>query len=213
MILDTNALSAAADGDQGVLEAVAETEQFAVPVIVLGEYRLGIAQSRRRKDYEDWLRACVDAVTVLDVDEETTCQYARIGLELKKNRQADTVQQSLDWSLVPSAFAASSARARHFDFVPGIKKGSAGNHHVAGDLAERHGSRPITFGENTRRVRASRTEVLGHMTDATILARSLGYTSESAFSNAFKRVTGKAPKTYRSAVSAATPMENKTTKW
>lgn len=30
-----------------------------------------------------------------------------------------------------------------------------------------------------------------------ILARSLGYTSESAFSNAFKRVTGSAPKRYR----------------
>ena len=32
-----------------------------------------------------------------------------------------------------------------------------------------------------------------------VLARSLGYTSESAFSNAFKRVTGNAPKRYRSA--------------
>ena len=30
-----------------------------------------------------------------------------------------------------------------------------------------------------------------------IVGRSLGYTSESAFSNAFKRVTGKAPKRYR----------------
>jgi AraC-like DNA-binding protein len=30
-----------------------------------------------------------------------------------------------------------------------------------------------------------------------VLARSLGYTSESAFSTAFKRVTGAAPKRYR----------------
>ncbi len=35
------------------------------------------------------------------------------------------------------------------------------------------------------------------------LARSLGYTSESAFSNAFKRVTGRAPKRYQSAVRAS----------
>ncbi len=35
------------------------------------------------------------------------------------------------------------------------------------------------------------------------LARSLGYTSESAFSNAFKRVTGNAPRSYRTAVRAA----------
>jgi AraC-like DNA-binding protein len=34
------------------------------------------------------------------------------------------------------------------------------------------------------------------------LAQSLGYASESAFSNAFKRVTGSAPRTYRDAVSA-----------
>lgn len=32
-----------------------------------------------------------------------------------------------------------------------------------------------------------------------VLARSLGYTSESAFSNAFKRATGTAPKRYRTA--------------
>ncbi len=32
-----------------------------------------------------------------------------------------------------------------------------------------------------------------------VLARSLGYTSESAFSNAFKRATGKAPRRYRTA--------------
>ena len=36
-----------------------------------------------------------------------------------------------------------------------------------------------------------------------VLARSFGYTSESAFSNAFKRVTGHAPKRYRSIVRAS----------
>lgn len=35
-----------------------------------------------------------------------------------------------------------------------------------------------------------------------VLARSLGYTSESAFSNAFKRVTGDAPKRYRTVARA-----------
>ncbi len=56
LILDTNALSAAADRDPGALQVVARAERLAVPVIVLGEYRLGIAQSRRRTEYEDWLR-------------------------------------------------------------------------------------------------------------------------------------------------------------
>jgi AraC-like DNA-binding protein len=30
-----------------------------------------------------------------------------------------------------------------------------------------------------------------------VIAQTLGYASESAFSNAFKRVTGKSPKAYR----------------
>ncbi len=48
MILDTNALSAAADCEPAALQVIASAERLAVPVIVLGEFRLGIAQSRHR---------------------------------------------------------------------------------------------------------------------------------------------------------------------
>jgi len=41
LILDTNALSAAADHDPSALEIVARAAHLAVRVIVLGEYRLG----------------------------------------------------------------------------------------------------------------------------------------------------------------------------
>ncbi len=34
-------------------------------------------------------------------------------------------------------------------------------------------------------------------TPVAVVARSMGYASESAFSNAFKRVNGKSPRTYR----------------
>ena len=122
MILDTNALSAAADGDQGVLEVVAETEQIAVPVIVLGEYRLGIAQSRRRKDYEEWLRAWVASVTVFDVDQGTTYQYARIGLELKKIGKPIPSNDLWIAALCRQHSLPLLSRDRHFDFVPGIKR-------------------------------------------------------------------------------------------
>ena len=84
MILDTNALSAVADGEDSAIELVARAERLAVPVIVLGEYRLGIAQSRQKASYESWLRQWIAAVLVLDIDEETTHSYAAIGLELKK---------------------------------------------------------------------------------------------------------------------------------
>ena len=83
MILDTSALSAAAHCEPSALEVVARAEHLAVPVIVLGEYRLGIAQSRHKVSYEAWLRDWVSAVSVLEIDEQTTHSYAVIGLELK----------------------------------------------------------------------------------------------------------------------------------
>ena len=122
MILDTNALSAAADGDQGVLEVVAEAEQIAVPVIVLGEYRLGIAQSRRGKEYERWLRAWVAAVSVLDVDQETTFQYAKIGLELKNIGKPIPSNDLWIAALCRQHSLPLLSRDRHFDFVFGVKR-------------------------------------------------------------------------------------------
>ncbi len=42
-----------------------------------------------------------------------------------------------------------------------------------------------------------------------VIAQSLGYGSESAFSNAFKRMTGQSPKAYRAAATAAESAPNK----
>jgi predicted nucleic acid-binding protein len=84
LIPDTNALSAAGDGEPSALEIVARAARLWVPVIVLSEYRLGIAQSRHNASYEAWLREWLSTVGVLDIDDDTTHSYARIGLELKK---------------------------------------------------------------------------------------------------------------------------------
>jgi predicted nucleic acid-binding protein len=52
MILDTNALSAFVDGEATVREILRQQPRAAIPVIVLGEFRYGIAASRHRKTYE-----------------------------------------------------------------------------------------------------------------------------------------------------------------
>jgi AraC-like DNA-binding protein len=49
------------------------------------------------------------------------------------------------------------------------------------------------------RMRLAQRALREEDTQVSALARSLGYASESAFSNAFKRVTGHAPKSYRKA--------------
>lgn len=58
--------------------------QVAIPVIVLGEYRYGIAQSRERNRYEQWLSEFLPKFRILDVDERTTLSYAAVRWELKR---------------------------------------------------------------------------------------------------------------------------------
>jgi predicted nucleic acid-binding protein len=52
VILDTNALSAVADDEPAVVRVYSQTASMELPVIVLGEYRFGVGQSRRRSEYE-----------------------------------------------------------------------------------------------------------------------------------------------------------------
>ena len=55
MILDTNGLSALAEGEPALESILRKATEVAIPVIVLGEYRYGISLSRYRKQYEQWL--------------------------------------------------------------------------------------------------------------------------------------------------------------
>lgn len=84
MILDTNALSAVADDDVSAVRVFREATSIEIPVIVLGEYRFGIAQSRRSKEYETWLEELIAVTRVLAVDEESSRHYAQIRAELKR---------------------------------------------------------------------------------------------------------------------------------
>ena len=84
MILDTNGLSAFADGDAALEPILRKATEVAVPVIVLGEYRYGIRQSRDRQRYEQWLTESILTFRVLNVDEETAVSYANLRSELKR---------------------------------------------------------------------------------------------------------------------------------
>ena len=71
MILDTNALSAFVDGDAGVGDTLRAQARAAIPVIVLGEFRYGIALSKRRSSYEAWLDSSLIHFDILSVTDET----------------------------------------------------------------------------------------------------------------------------------------------
>ena len=122
MILDTNALSAAAEREPSALQVVAHAERVAIPVIVLGEFRLGIAQSRHRTSYENWLREWIAAVSVLDIDEATTHSYAAIGLELKRTGKPIPANDLWIAALCLQHSLPLLSRDRHFDFVSGLRR-------------------------------------------------------------------------------------------
>lgn len=84
MILDTNAVSAVADNQPAAVRIFSQAASIELPVIVLGEYRFGIAYSRRRNEYDKWLGELIAATRVVSVDQETSVHYAQIRAELKK---------------------------------------------------------------------------------------------------------------------------------
>ena len=122
MILDTNALSAAAEREPAAMEAVARAQRIAVPVIVLGEYRLGIAQSRHKAQYENWLAGWIGTVSVLDIEDETTHHYAAVALELKRRGKPIPTNDLWIAALCRQHRLPVLSRDRHFDLVPGIQR-------------------------------------------------------------------------------------------
>ena len=122
MILDTNALSAAADNDARVISLLARSEQMAIPVIVLGEYRHGIAQSRNRASYESWLEDLIEDCLVLDVNEPTTRYYAEINVELKRIGRPIPTNDIWIAALCRQHSLPLLSRDRHFDVIMGNER-------------------------------------------------------------------------------------------
>jgi predicted nucleic acid-binding protein len=84
VILDTNALSAWADGNPQVRSAFISATRLVVPSVVLGEYWFGILQSRYRERYEQWLTENLPSADLAVIGYATAREYGQIRLELKQ---------------------------------------------------------------------------------------------------------------------------------
>ena len=122
MILDTNALSAVADGEPKAIAQIAGARTIALPVIVLGEYRFGFAQSHRRADYEHWLNRFVSACRVLEVNVETAVRYAQVRVELKRAGTPIPANDAWIAALCRQHALPILTRDGHFDSVDGIQR-------------------------------------------------------------------------------------------
>jgi predicted nucleic acid-binding protein len=122
LILDTNALSDVADGEARAVEQLTKATQVAIPAIVLGEYRFGIALSRRRSEYERWLVDALRVCEVLDVGEVTSAQYAELRLELKRAGTPIPTNDLWIAALCRQHALPILSRDRHFDLVKGVMR-------------------------------------------------------------------------------------------
>ncbi|MBI2749420.1 MAG: type II toxin-antitoxin system VapC family toxin [Burkholderiales bacterium] len=124
MILDTNALSAFADGEAGVGDVMRRQARAAIPVIVLGEFRYGIAQSRHRSTYEAWLESELPHFEILTVTEETAVSYAALRIALKRSGRPIPANDAWIAALALQHRLPVLSRDEHFDAVPGLERES-----------------------------------------------------------------------------------------
>src|SRR5215470_8039023 len=78
MILDTNAVSGLLEGDPALEALLARAERHELPVIVVGEYRYGLARSRRRRSLLPVFEQLVRESIVLSIGIETAATYATV---------------------------------------------------------------------------------------------------------------------------------------
>jgi len=122
VILDTNALSAFVDGESGVGDLLRRQARAAIPVIVLGEFRYGIAQSKHRSAYEAWLESWLPSFDVLPVTEATTIAYAAVRSQLKRAGRPIPANDAWIAALALEHGLPVLSRDRHFDAIPGLTR-------------------------------------------------------------------------------------------
>jgi tRNA(fMet)-specific endonuclease VapC len=122
VILDTNALSAFAEGSTLVAAALRSSVQPAVPVVVLGEYLYGIAHSTRRRIYETWLNRYLPTFRVLEITMGTAAEYAAIRSELKQAGRPIPANDVWIAALCRQHELPLLSRNGHFDYVRHLRR-------------------------------------------------------------------------------------------
>jgi tRNA(fMet)-specific endonuclease VapC len=122
VILDTNAVSAFAEGNPGVREKISDGPGPYLPVVVIGEYRFGLLRARDRERRLAWLQQLAGHWTVLDVSIDTAAIYAEIRQNLKN--RATPIPSNDIWiaSLARQHNLSILSADTYFDNVAGIHR-------------------------------------------------------------------------------------------
>ena len=122
MILDTNAVSAWAEGLPAVEAFLRSADRLVVPSVVLGEYYFGIRQSRHRSRYEGWLRRFLPLAEVAAVTSATAAAYADIRLGLKRSGNPIPPNDAWIAALARQHALPVLSNDAHFDAVADVRR-------------------------------------------------------------------------------------------
>jgi tRNA(fMet)-specific endonuclease VapC len=106
--------------EESVRTVIVKSPQPAIPVIVLGEFHHGIAQSRHRPEYEAWLGAHLPDFAILSITEDAATIYASLRVELKRRGRPIPANDAWIAALALQYRLAVRSRDTHFDGVPDL---------------------------------------------------------------------------------------------
>jgi tRNA(fMet)-specific endonuclease VapC len=122
VILDTNALSAWAEGDRFIEPVLRSATEVVIPVVVIGEFDYGIRQSRHYQRYADWLDANLNMVEIASIDHGIAHAYGAVRLELKQAGTPIPINDTWIAAIARHRQLPVVSRDGHFDAVPGIRR-------------------------------------------------------------------------------------------
>ena len=122
MILDTNALSAWAEGIAAAEAPLRSARRLVVPSVVLGEYYFGIRLSSHRRRYEEWLRHHLPLAEIAVVTHATASVYADVRLELRRTGNPIPPNDAWIAALARQHGLPVLSNDAHFDRVDGVRR-------------------------------------------------------------------------------------------
>ncbi len=122
MILDTNAISAWALNDAGLLGVLRGDRPWYLPSIALGEFRYGVLKSTKRAELEAWLEQVEAACEVLAPDASTARDYAELRRDTSEARGKIPYHDLWIAALARQHGLAVVTRDAHFDHIPGVQR-------------------------------------------------------------------------------------------
>ena len=122
MLLDTNAISAWAEQEAGLLAVLRPDRPWYLPSIALGEYRFGVLNSTRREALERWLDGIESACVVLAPDAVTARHYATLRDALRRANTPIPYHDIWIAALAEQHGLEVVTCDKHFEHMPGVRR-------------------------------------------------------------------------------------------